>query len=149
MNHSVPLIRQLPQLLLDLIRSIMTHGEQLLPKAVQVTEVILSCINLCFMTLVVVHEELYTGHISRFLACGHLSHQVFHPHDQAPDHGEEPEQVSSVIKFALPGVSHCLEFHPCSEDLTLPVGNLHGLLPSIGSLQLPTVFSDSFHLALQ
>merc|ERR1719471_613668 len=120
-----------------------------LPETVDISKVILSGINLSFVSLVVVHQQLNTGNVSWLLTRRHLSHQVVHPEHQVPHHGKEPEQVAGVAQFTLPGVSHALQFHPSSDHLPLSVGDLHGLLPGVGCLQFGALLLDGINLGLE
>ena len=63
----------------------------------------------------VVHQQLYTRHIPRLLARGHLAHEVVHPEHEAAHHREELEQVAGVVQLALARITQGLRVH--GEDV--------------------------------
>ena len=52
-----------------------------------------------------------------------------------PNHGKEFEQVGGVVQFGFARVSNVLEFQPSPDNFTFPIGDLHSLVTSIGSLE--------------
>lgn len=95
----------------------LTSGQQLLAKRDAIAKVILPGVDLGFVALVVVHQELNTGDIARLLRSGHLADKIIHPEHEVPDHDEELEQVRGVMQLVLSRVSHGLELEPGSDDL--------------------------------
>ena len=66
-----------------------------------------------------------------------------------PNHGKEFEQVGGIVQFGFARVSNVLEFQPSPDNFTFPVGDLHSLVTSIGSLQFSRLFLDGSNLRMK
>ena len=149
MQQGVSMIRQSCQFLFDLAARVMISSQQIFSKIDARHQVILPGVYLGFQTLMIVHEQLNPGHVSRLLRGVHLADHVVHPNHKCSDHVEESEQITGVLQLGPPGVAQRLKVVPRGDHLSLAIRYLPSLVPRVTRLQLGGLLLYLGHLALQ
>ena len=81
-------------------------------------------------------DELKSGvkQLPWFFGVCHLANKIIDPQHQGTDHGEEAEEVASVGQFLASTIAQILQLEPAIDHLSLPTGDLAGLVSGVGGL---------------
>lgn len=98
MQHGTPVVAQSDELIFDFGAGIVVTVQELLAQRNAGGEVILSRFYLGFQTLVVVHQQFDSTHVSGFLTGVHLSNYIIHPLHQSA-HLKRADNLETALYY--------------------------------------------------